>query len=257
MEKTTRPRRLNRSGVRARAQILLGACKVFAIKGYGDASIRDIANEADVIFGSVIYHFGSKEKLFIEAVRRYFLGAPPLVNCYNPVLELGGAPSPQEVADAIHETVRQLIAAIHAPQSPEFLNGLILRVLADGHKGAQTLILEHFAPYQYRVMNVLARVCPNRIERDLHAWFDLFWAQFFYPITTRSLRLLDHGRERYSEEWLRYVSHRIAWYLCMPLGLPEPTGRVDRPVRDSIKARAAARALGDDYGPGAGAPFAR
>ena len=47
--------------------IINAAEKLFAVKGFDGASVRDIAHEADVNVAMISYYFGSKEKL-MEAV---------------------------------------------------------------------------------------------------------------------------------------------------------------------------------------------
>src|SRR5260370_16578911 len=49
------------------ARILDAAEDVFAEQGYGDASTREMARRADVPFGALHYHWGSKKQLW-EAV---------------------------------------------------------------------------------------------------------------------------------------------------------------------------------------------
>ncbi len=44
-------------------QILLAAEKLFAVKGYEAATVRDIADEAGVNLAMISYYFGSKEKM--------------------------------------------------------------------------------------------------------------------------------------------------------------------------------------------------
>ncbi|AHF93269.1 TetR family transcriptional regulator [Opitutaceae bacterium TAV5] len=236
---------INRSGQRSREKILEAASAVFARKGFADASIRDIAKEADVVFASLFHHFRSKERLFVEVVRNYLVETPRLDRFFDPLFALGETPSPREISDALHASVKNLMFLIHGPERLPAINGLLLRVFADGLEEAQLMVLEHFAPLQHRVAELLARLCPDRPEHDMEAWFSLFWAQVFYPVTTRNLRLLDRGWASYPVEWILHASHRIAWYQCLPLGLPEPAGRVEMPVGDSVKTRAAAKAARD------------
>ena len=51
-------------------KILECAERLFAIKGYDAASIREITNEAGVNLASIHYHFGSKEKLLEEKKKK-------------------------------------------------------------------------------------------------------------------------------------------------------------------------------------------
>ncbi|HEU4552458.1 MAG TPA: TetR family transcriptional regulator, partial [Chitinophaga sp.] len=48
-------------------QILDAAERLFAMHGFHGASVRDIAQEADVNIAMISYYFGSKERL-IEAI---------------------------------------------------------------------------------------------------------------------------------------------------------------------------------------------
>ncbi len=51
-----------------RTAILAAAGEVFAERGYSGATVRQIAARAGVTHGTVMRHFGSKEKLFVAAV---------------------------------------------------------------------------------------------------------------------------------------------------------------------------------------------
>lgn len=53
-------------------RILQSACEVFAQKGYRDATIAEICENAGANIAAVNYHFGSKENLYAEAWRHSF-----------------------------------------------------------------------------------------------------------------------------------------------------------------------------------------
>lgn len=57
-----------RNAARTRADILEAARRSFALDGYDRATVRSIAAEVGVDAALVIRYFGSKEKLFVEAV---------------------------------------------------------------------------------------------------------------------------------------------------------------------------------------------
>lgn len=52
-----------------RDRVLHAALKLFADRGYGATSIRDITETASVNVAAVNYHFGGKEKLYVELIR--------------------------------------------------------------------------------------------------------------------------------------------------------------------------------------------
>lgn len=55
-------------------RILSEAEKLFAQQGYASTSIRQIISKAKANLAAIHYHFGSKEALFFEIVRRYLEG---------------------------------------------------------------------------------------------------------------------------------------------------------------------------------------
>lgn len=56
--------------VPAKEALLIAAEKLFTEKGYDAVSTRELADEAQVNLGAIQYHFGSKEQLFVETIRR-------------------------------------------------------------------------------------------------------------------------------------------------------------------------------------------
>ena len=54
------------SSDRTRSAILAAAEKLYADRGFGDVTLRDIVAEANVNLAAVNYHFGSKERLLEE-----------------------------------------------------------------------------------------------------------------------------------------------------------------------------------------------
>lgn len=53
-----------------RDQILDSAWKLFSSRGFEDVSVRDVTNDANVNLASVSYHFGSKDGLIQEVVKK-------------------------------------------------------------------------------------------------------------------------------------------------------------------------------------------
>ncbi len=69
--------------------ILDAAARFFAQKGFGDASMRDIAGAAGMLPGSLYYHFASKEDLLVAV---YAEGVRRIKAAVVPALASGGDP---------------------------------------------------------------------------------------------------------------------------------------------------------------------
>ena len=54
-----------------RNQILAIAARLFASQGYAATTVRDIADEAGILSGSLYHHFSSKEAIFQEILRSF------------------------------------------------------------------------------------------------------------------------------------------------------------------------------------------
>ena len=58
-----------------RTRLLGAAASVFARKGYGEATVAEICDEAEANISAVNYHFGSKEELYRSAWRHAFINS--------------------------------------------------------------------------------------------------------------------------------------------------------------------------------------
>lgn len=80
-----------------RNQILAIAAKLFATGGYSATTVRDIADEAGILSGSLYHHFSSKEAIALEVLRSFLDG---LITEYEEIL----------AADlSVEETINRLI----------------------------------------------------------------------------------------------------------------------------------------------------
>ncbi|MDP3968723.1 MAG: TetR/AcrR family transcriptional regulator [Nocardioides sp.] len=59
------------TGVARKEVIIRAAATVFAEKGFSNATVRDIADEADMLSGSLYYYFDSKEAMIEEVLATY------------------------------------------------------------------------------------------------------------------------------------------------------------------------------------------
>jgi AcrR family transcriptional regulator len=72
-----------------RAAVLAEAAELFAEKGFRATTVRDIADAAGVLSGSLYHHFDSKESIVDELLSEFL---DDLLTQYQPVVAAGGPP---------------------------------------------------------------------------------------------------------------------------------------------------------------------
>ncbi|MEU3646018.1 TetR/AcrR family transcriptional regulator [Lentzea sp. NPDC034063] len=72
-----------------RAELLELAAKMFAERGYGQTTVRDIADAAGILSGSLYHHFDSKESMVDEILRTFL---DELFTRYREIVEAGLGP---------------------------------------------------------------------------------------------------------------------------------------------------------------------
>jgi len=113
--------------VDTREQILEAAWNLFAERGFEDVSVRDVTNSAGVNLASVSYHFGGKEGLIQETVKR----------CMNPINEYRMKLLKEAIA--VHESIDKVplvvlmtsfMRPVVKPEECGVRAGLMLRLVA-------------------------------------------------------------------------------------------------------------------------------
>ncbi|GLY47477.1 TetR/AcrR family transcriptional regulator [Lentzea sp. NBRC 102530] len=72
-----------------RAELLELAAQMFAERGYGQTTVRDIADAAGILSGSLYHHFDSKESMVDEILRTFL---DELFSSYREIVEAGLGP---------------------------------------------------------------------------------------------------------------------------------------------------------------------
>jgi len=98
----------NGAGSARRAQLLAIAAEMFATRGYSQTTVRDIADEAGILSGSLYHHFSSKEAMLTEILGEFMGG---LLERFQGITE--GADGPRAALDGL---VRGSFETIHRSQ---------------------------------------------------------------------------------------------------------------------------------------------
>ena len=171
-------------GLQTRGRLLDAAGAIFAAKGFHDATTAEICRVAKANIAAVNYHFGSKERLYVETWRHAFersLAAHP---------PDGGVPPTAPAEERLHGQIQALLRRIMNPANLDFdighreMNnptGLLAEVMRRSidplRRALQGVVRELLGA---RATDLRVRLC----ETSIHA-------QCFSPLT------LDRHRRRH------------------------------------------------------------
>ncbi len=193
MTSNEKPRRLTRAEARAqtRERLLDTAAEVFARKGYGAASVEQIAESAGYSVGAVYSNFAGKEQLFSELMAQRAAGrVEAIVQAMQSARAQGGDPLRALGAMLIAAADKDIEAAalqtefwLHAVRNPETMEilargtdrtlGLLRDVVAqllDDHGVDPSVTPESFAVVVLALYQGLVRqrrTDPARVSEEL------------------------------------------------------------------------------------------
>lgn len=223
-KKQTNKRTSNVQGIKKRRQILSAAGRVFANRGYEGAGMREIATVCETPPSALIYHFGSKENLFLETLRYHIIENTRLDHLLTPFLDADAA-QPQTISDALLASIRNILRSCHGPTGRSTnLNGLIVSILNDSGMAINREFRQYCDDAMEPVYSLLLEANPDLERTDIFWWSHMFWAQILYTINGKLMLLSEINERKFTEEFLDTMAWRLTCQCCLPVGLPLPTG---------------------------------
>lgn len=138
----------------AKSRLLKAAGPIFAEKGFERATVREICQAADANVASVNYHFGDKERLYIETVTQ----ARRLRVARVPMPERSPSQSP---ADMLREFIRVLLTRMTMVDTAPWESRLMLREMLEPTKACEEIAQEHLRPEFEVLVSVLDDLTPE------------------------------------------------------------------------------------------------
>ena len=200
-------------------RLLKTAGQVFAEKGFEAATIREISRRAKVNIAAVNYHFGDKERLYIESVK----------NAHGNVMSgmkkpewPEGTPAVQKLTAFIHAFVNRLVD----PTRPRWHAQLMMREMAQPTAACAELVRDNIRP----IANVLMSILEELLPADLPVWkrflvgHSIISQCVFY---CQNRPIIEHlaGPEIYPYFTAANVAEHISHFTLAALGLREPLGK--------------------------------
>ena len=204
------------------SQILAAAGKVFAEKGFKEATVREICHQAGVNLAAVNYHFGDKERLYIAAVkhaRRLLAEGIPM-----PIWPEGTRPELM-LREFVSTMVRRLLRQDAAPWQVRLLS----RELMEPTRACEEMVQESFQPVFDQLLRIVAQLAPPETTTQQLRWigFSVIAQCVYYRVHDRFVRLLVPQDEIDSCLDMEGLARHITEYTLSALGR---AGRADPDV---------------------------
>jgi AcrR family transcriptional regulator len=174
--------------MQTRARLLDAAAEVFAASGFRDATVAEICRRAGANVAAVNYHFGGKEKLYVEAWRHSFersLQAYP----YDADVPEGASPEQR-----LRGFVRSIMKRMRDPRSCEF--EIIHKEMANPTGLLGGVMREGIGPIQRGFVEVIREVLgKGASQEEVNLCQMSVRAQCFGPM------LHERFRKRAGADW--------------------------------------------------------
>ena len=186
--------------------ILNAATKVFAERGFRDATVRQICAVAQTNVSMVNYHFDSKEKLYAEVVRRLFSFA----TADDMMCLCEGVKDQKSWQTAIRRFVETFVGYVTVTSKPGVYAAQIFRWEVTR---PSTISRELQLAYGNKVYEVLKTLLTMALGDDANAvkiWGGAIWSRIAALIVIDKSwvsHFVPRGVGR--DEWLRRVSDNI------------------------------------------------
>ena len=133
--------RLNANGIVTRKSIMQTAGQLFSEFGYAGTSFRDITRESEIGLGSLVYHFGVKENLFLATVSTFFPTRERFEEIADPLENCGPESSKEAIVEAVSSMVSAFLKEMHCNRRASFLAKFYARLMLDSTPEATQVVV--------------------------------------------------------------------------------------------------------------------
>jgi TetR/AcrR family transcriptional regulator, regulator of cefoperazone and chloramphenicol sensitivity len=198
----------------AKQRLLLAAEEVFAEKGYASATIREITERAEANIAAINYHFGDKERLYIETVRFAH-------TCAAKGLPLPLPPEGTPPVEKLTAFIREMATRMTQPTRPSSLR-LMMREMSQPTAAAHAIITEFIQPMAFGLRAIVRDLLPTAPDtRVLMIGFSIIGQILFYR-QNRQVADLIFGKEPVDAISTEMIAEHVTRFTIAALGHGEP-----------------------------------
>jgi AcrR family transcriptional regulator len=143
-----------------RRQLLEAAGGVFAESGFRAATVREICKRAGANVAAVNYHFGDKERLYVE-VLRYSHGKA--LEKYPPLLGVAADAPPEKKLNAF---VQSLLLRIFDNGPTAWHGKLMSRAMIEPNAALDSLVEERIRPMAGELLKIVAEILDRPLNDE-------------------------------------------------------------------------------------------
>jgi len=204
-----------------RTRILNSAGPVFAEKGFRAATVREICQVANVNLASVNYHFGDKQRLYIETVKQ------------AQRKRIEQVPSPEWSPDTpagykLRAFTIALITRMIGVEEQSWQTRLMMREILQPTQACEELVRDYFRPQFNILLEILDEILPpaTTAARRHQIAFSIVGQCLYYRVADSVVGLLVGEREFGQHYGAAELGEHISQFTLAALGVTEPLPNV-------------------------------
>lgn len=218
--------------IAARDALITAACQLFAAKGYEAVSTRELAETAGVNLAAIQYHFGSKAKLFIEAVHAIMAQ----VGCNHADIMAQPIPSdPLLAAEVLCEFVRDYLSYLLTSKEPRACRLVFREIFGAASQDPEMFpqfidsVVEKFIrPLDDRLIAIVSRAAPSMPEVQVKACVSSIIGQCVFYATHQPFIERLRNCDTSSIEQLRTIGACISDFSLKALGFGDQAKLINK-----------------------------
>ena len=181
-------------GVQTRESLMDAAEELFATRGLRSTSIRDIVDAVGCNIAAVNYHFGGKENLYLQVVKRRVSSLREVT--LGRIEQLHQHDSPPPTLETILEAYAEaFIEPLVEDGTGRHMMLLFSRELTDSHLAPELLLTEFVEPVHDALGKAIDSACPDLHAEDVKVCIQLFIAQLAHLLRMQGY-FASVGRKR-------------------------------------------------------------
>lgn len=188
-------------------RLLQAACKNFANKGYRDATVAEICEQAEANISAVNYYFGDKEKLYDEVWRHAF----SITTETYPLDD--GLPENPTIENLLFTYTNAMVHRIFCEEEAGLFPKLLCREMASPTLALDRIGREALLPQSQYMRKIIAVFLGEGFsEQQLHYCLNSIIGQCVFYNFSRPLRERVLGKKMIGEEEMADIARHIATF---------------------------------------------